>query len=238
MNKPLRLFLLLPALALAYSCAADPEHNVDTVETGTAEQPVTYTLHNNHGYRSSTHDRCVHNPKNYSTSNFCVLPPRRNLGVNINSGSCPGYATQASQAVQFMALDTNPRGWSLAEVASGGSIFVRCVRGELIGELGSTQFVGSVFDQGSRRHYNTANVRIDLNQIESTASSPTQRQNLFRTAVKHEIGHALGLGHHNASSPCLQSLMRVGNVPGCSEVQGNVGLQPIEYDILSTFDVD
>ncbi len=243
-----KTWLLAALMALASACGAEDNGaetvEYEAVETGTAEQAATYTLHQQHGIvMTSSYPRCNHASPNYSSSNPCVHPPRRNLGYNLNSASCGTSNTAVQGGLALAAQTANGLGWAVAEVSSGGTIAVRCVCNELAsGTAGSTQFVGP--SSGALRPYDSASIRIDLCRIEAgsiyAASTSAGKANIKTNVAKHELFHALGIGHNPGSPSCGTSIMK----PAVSTCYRNLGtssepgLAQVERDMLSTFDVD
>jgi hypothetical protein len=217
----------------------------ETVRTGTAEQAVTYTLHNDHGYRSPDYMRCKHNPKNYSSSNYCGHPPNRNLKVRFNTdtfSTCQGALDQFRNGVARAVLESWARGWSLQYDeginTTDVNVIVNCVCNSVPADKLAVTTI-TVPPTTELRPWIRATVKLDVCRLIANsayaAASNEGKLNIEDNLAMHEMGHVLGMGHHSEAGACSNRLMSTNQ--GSCFATARLGFNATERAMLSTFNV-
>lgn len=227
-------------LAFVTACAAAPE-DYEQIETGTVEQAITFIHAAGHGSVRINGNpvRCNHTPEqvNYSSSNPCIFPPRRNLNFKFPEGSSPEARGVVQQGMQKVFNLANARGWTLRFSSTGMPVDIDCDSPWLSGnDFGA--FIHAVSNFGSKRAWTNPAIILDVCKIVEFATRPDDVGYMLENAIIHEMGHVLGFGHHNAPNPChVSSMLNAGGNHICSDFAIRL-FRPEELTMLSTFDVD
>jgi hypothetical protein len=215
--------IMLTMAALVTGCGAplEPEEHfaelgdAGELQLGTAEQAATYYMALDFGSVNGTGgDRCNHRPgqRNYSRSNPCVTPSRRNLKYNF--GDTPGISNADYQNMRAGVLGmkeiANNLGWSLQQSTNGDYFSIRAVCNEhQLPTMGHTEYdyTRTIFD-GSFARVQGGRVRVDVCACETVANNtyilgqisasqiPAMKAACIYNVAAHEFAaHVLGLGH-------------------------------------------
>jgi hypothetical protein len=245
----------LSALVANVACGAladDGGTSTELVETGTAEQAVTYILNAQFGVRDSDSIRCTRPPlaKNYSQTNGCKVPNRRNKGICLEPkrANVSTFQYNAFRAGVEATINTlNGLGYSFGLVSNCANGHVaKAVCYELpAGLYGQTAADGPFPIFGPEIWaINSGSFRVDVCRVLETMQQPDVNANAneveraIKNAVRHEMGHVAGLGHPSNAIPaglaCADSLMYP-FIPSCNKTLRDY--TAFEKQMLSEFDV-
>lgn len=176
----------------------------DMTTLGTSQQALTQPS----GYGSDNLSaRCN------SSSTFCKMAMAKNINVfDGTAGTCTGaFASLYSQAflnaTNYWAGQVASRGWTFTinKPANPRVPKVEAVIGcGAASTFGATTSFGFDHITGKNRFINYAETKIRQSDIETAGfanATAGQRKSELFDIVAHELGHAMGLGHHNFN-PC------------------------------------
>lgn len=258
---------IIAAILLAGCAAAEYDFDDDAgaERLGTTEQAVTYVLPEGFGQRAATDgSRCIQNPKNFSQSNPCVVPNRRNKSICIMpkpTGALQDHYNAMVDAVKVSAALVNIQGYTYVVKPAGTecmtpdvsgipghpiydlTVFQQCrnLSGTTMGKTDiaemATPFTGQIIG------YTKARVLIDtckvsdymLSSLAVPVSTVSQIRKAISNVTKHEMGHTAGLGHNPQSFCDSKNVMGTRLVPNCLKIDQTYSDD--EKTRLSQFDV-
>jgi hypothetical protein len=213
MKKAIALLASFAAMACGEAIDADGiALDVPEEDLGTLRQPIY--MPSGYGSEEGDQTRC----DSSWSGGGCMIPDNRSPGFAIQSSCLQGtlFHDQAYLALGYVmgVVNSSPLSWAMDRYHSGSADWhINCVgSGSLANTSCSILPAPDCHDtpRGELCQCKGGNIDINVNAVQNSPGwvngTTAQRGRFINNIVRHEVGHAIGLGHVPSSAGKLMSV--------------------------------